>query len=91
MHAGVVEDLAVQEIVVGLHVTGQDQQNVVAVAGNRIGFHDFGQCLYVVFELLMLRQVGQAIQTERPLSPALARSQLVIECLFPVAAEKNGD
>ncbi|MFZ5832164.1 MAG: PP2C family protein-serine/threonine phosphatase [Planctomycetota bacterium] len=40
--------------------------------------------VYLAFEFFMLRQVGRAIAASRQISPWLARSQLVLECLFPL-------
>jgi len=39
---------------------------------------------YLVLEVFMLRQVGWAIKTGRPLRVAFASTQLILECLFPL-------
>ncbi len=40
--------------------------------------------VYLVFELFMLQQVGRAIRADRQVPRWLARTQLVLECLFPL-------
>jgi len=39
---------------------------------------------YLVFEIIMLKQVIRAIETDRQIPRWLSRTQLIVECLFPL-------
>ncbi len=59
---------------------------VVPVEGNALlGTVVFGYSLaYFVLDILILRELGKAIQVDRPLPRVLTTMQLIVECLFPL-------
>jgi serine phosphatase RsbU (regulator of sigma subunit) len=59
---------------------------LVPVYGNiTLGVVAFGYSLaYCLFDIVMLRELGKAIQADRPLPRVLATLQLTLECLFPL-------